>query len=107
MLRGRQRTRAERLASWRVGDRHRGWASVWALHDHPQLTGLVYRLSPHPPRGQALGPGALPAPQHLGSHTQLTGLVYRLSPHPRSGPVRDKNSPMQVVTTGPQGHRGR
>lgn len=24
----------------------------------------------HPPRGQALGPGALPAPQHLGSHTQ-------------------------------------
>ncbi|BBN50957.1 hypothetical protein JPH1_54320 (plasmid) [Mycobacterium avium subsp. hominissuis] len=73
VLRGRQRTRAERLASWRVGDRHRGWASVWALHDHPQLTGLVYRLSPHP----------------------------------RSGPVRDKNSPMQVVTTGPGGPAGR
>lgn len=47
VLRGRQRTRAERLASWRVGDRGRGWASVWALHDHRQLSGLVYRLSPH------------------------------------------------------------
>ncbi|MEE3755385.1 helix-turn-helix domain-containing protein [Mycobacterium intracellulare] len=69
VLRGRQRTRAERMASWRVGDRRRGWASVWALHDHPQLTGRVYRLSPHL----------------------------------RSGPVRDKNSPMQVVTTDPGG----
>lgn len=51
VLRGRQRTRIERLASWRVGDRHRGWASVWALHDHPQLTDLVHRLSPHPRSG--------------------------------------------------------
>lgn len=33
VLRGRQRTRHERMASWRVGDRGRGWASVWALHD--------------------------------------------------------------------------
>ncbi len=33
VMRGRQRTRAERFASWRVGDRGRGWASVWALHD--------------------------------------------------------------------------
>ncbi|MCC3318415.1 replication protein [Nocardia africana] len=32
VLRGRQRTYAERMASWRVGDRARGWASVWALH---------------------------------------------------------------------------
>lgn len=32
VLRGRQRTKAERLASWRMGDRARGWASVWALH---------------------------------------------------------------------------
>ncbi|SIK26999.1 helix-turn-helix domain-containing protein [Mycobacterium avium] len=51
VLRGRQRTRVERLASWRVGDRGRGWASVWALHDYPQLTRLVYRLSPHPRSG--------------------------------------------------------
>ena len=43
VMRGRQRTRAERFASWRVGDRGRGWASVWALHD-PRIKGL----SPHP-----------------------------------------------------------
>ncbi|ORB82208.1 helix-turn-helix domain-containing protein, partial [Mycobacterium persicum] len=51
VLRGRQRTRIERLASWRVGDRGRGWASVWALHDHPQLNRLIRRLSPHPRSG--------------------------------------------------------
>ncbi|WP_231513457.1 helix-turn-helix domain-containing protein [Mycobacterium paragordonae] len=73
VLRGRQRTRMERLASWRVGDRHRGWASVWALHDNPQLSRLVHRLSPHP----------------------------------RSGPVRDKHSPNQVVTTGTGSPAGR
>ena len=43
VMRGRQRTRAERFASWRVGDRGRGWASVWALHD-PRIKAL----SPHP-----------------------------------------------------------
>lgn len=48
VLRGRQRTRVERLASWRVGDRGRGWASVWALHEDAQLARLVGALSPHP-----------------------------------------------------------
>jgi hypothetical protein len=51
VLRGRQRTRAERFASWRVGDRGRGWASVWALHDHPGLARaarVIHALSPHP-----------------------------------------------------------
>ncbi|BDE17419.1 hypothetical protein MKCMC460_62790 (plasmid) [Mycobacterium sp. 20KCMC460] len=48
VLRGRQRTRIERLASWRVGDRGRGWASVWALHDHPFLNTKLGVLSPHP-----------------------------------------------------------
>ena len=43
VMRGRQRTRAERFASWRVGDRGRGWASVWALHDS-----RIQQLSPHP-----------------------------------------------------------
>jgi hypothetical protein len=43
VMRGRQRTRAERFASWRVGDRGRGWASVWALHDS-----RIQLLSPHP-----------------------------------------------------------
>jgi len=48
VLRGRQRTRIERLASWRVGDHGRGWASVWALHDNPFITTLIRALSPHP-----------------------------------------------------------
>lgn len=43
VMRGRQRTKAERFASWRVGDKGRGWASVWALHDC-----RVRALSPHP-----------------------------------------------------------
>jgi hypothetical protein len=51
ILRGRQRTRAERYASWRCGDRGRGWASVWALHDSPQLAAAVHKMSPHPRRG--------------------------------------------------------
>jgi hypothetical protein len=48
VMRGRQRTRAERFASWRVGDKGRGWASVWALHDC-----RIQHLSPHP-RGSQL-----------------------------------------------------
>lgn len=62
VLRGRQRTKAERLASWRMGDRARGWASVWALHppipvvdnsrDENGLWDPVSPiLSPHPRRG--------------------------------------------------------
>jgi len=47
ILRGRRRTYTERLASWRMGDRHRGWASVWALHDNAHTTRLVHSLSPH------------------------------------------------------------
>ena len=47
VMRGRQRTRAERFASWRVGDTGRGWASVWALHDC-----RIQSLSPHPKGSQ-------------------------------------------------------
>ncbi|WP_204815291.1 helix-turn-helix domain-containing protein [Mycobacterium riyadhense] len=47
VLRGRQRTYIERMASWRMGDRHRGWASVWALHDDAQLNGVIHAVSPH------------------------------------------------------------
>ena len=35
VLRGRRRSRIERMASWRVGDRGRGWTSVWVLHSTP------------------------------------------------------------------------
>ncbi|ORW49821.1 plasmid replication protein [Mycolicibacterium peregrinum] len=48
VLRGRQRTRAERLASWRVGDRGRGWASVWVLHDSAWLMVVINSMSSHP-----------------------------------------------------------
>jgi hypothetical protein len=47
VMRGRQRTKAERFASWRVGDKGRGWASVWALHD-----GRIQLLSSHPEGSQ-------------------------------------------------------
>lgn len=69
VLRGRQRTRTERLASWRVGDRGRGWASVWALHDHRLLNRVIHQI------------------QRV------------LSPHPRSGPVKDQHVRQDVVTT--------
>lgn len=48
VLRGRQRTRAERIgSSWPAKDKNRGWASVWALHPPPP---------PHPVDNH--GPGA-------------------------------------------------
>lgn len=52
VLRGRQRTRAERFASWRVGDRARGWASVWTLHNNRQLSAIIHNVSPHPRSGR-------------------------------------------------------
>lgn len=65
ILRGRQRTKRERLASWKMGDRSRGWASVWALHTPLPLvdnsrnenglwTPVSGHLSPHPRRGSVL-----------------------------------------------------
>lgn len=62
ILRGRQRTKAERLASWAMGDRARGWASVWALHpprpavdksrdEHGAWQRVSLKKSTHPRRG--------------------------------------------------------
>jgi len=57
VFRGRLRTYAERMASWRVGDRARGWASVWALHPPTPVdkTRIVCAgqtlMAPHPHRG--------------------------------------------------------
>jgi len=57
VFRGRLRTYAERMASWRVGDRARGWASVWALHPPTPVdkTRIVCagqtQMAPHPRRG--------------------------------------------------------
>ncbi len=57
VFRGRLRTYAERMASWRVGDRARGWASVWALHPPTPVdkTRIICAgqtlMAPHPRRG--------------------------------------------------------
>jgi len=57
VFRGRLRTCAERMASWRVGDRARGWASVWALHPPTSVdkTRIICAgqtlMAPHPRRG--------------------------------------------------------
>ena len=56
IVRGRQRTLGERLASHRVGSRARGWASVYALHS-PQLVDKTAGnkfAAPHP-EGHPLG----------------------------------------------------
>lgn len=47
VLRGRQRTYVERMASWRMGVQARGWASVWSLHDNAQLNRVIHNLSSH------------------------------------------------------------
>jgi hypothetical protein len=69
IFRGRQRTRAERFASWRVADRGRGWASVWALHDNPLLNRVIHKLQ------------------------------KALSPHPRSGHSSNKHTTKSLLTT--------
>ncbi|WP_072691572.1 hypothetical protein [Rhodococcus marinonascens] len=56
-LAGRIRTRTERLASWAVGDRSRGWAAVWALHpptpvdNFGRVTAGHPQMAPHPALG--------------------------------------------------------
>ena len=99
VLRGRQRTRVERLASWRVGDRGRGWASVWALHDHPFVNKLIRALSPHP-EGSAFrqtfsGREAVTTRSRRRTGAGKRGAARRASPDPggsgslgRGGPIR-------------------
>jgi len=72
VFRGRLRTYTERMASWRVGDRARGWASVWALHPPTPVdkTRIVCA-------GQTL-----------------------MAPHPRRGLFSLESSSLKVVTTG-------
>lgn len=81
VFRGRQRTLRERYASWRVGDRGRGWASVYALHppNNPQVTAHKLRIDPKP-------------------DTPVT-------PHPRRGPVGSHSSVRKnsLPTTGRAG----
>jgi len=48
VLRGRLRTLNERMASWRQGDKSRGWASVYALHSPAmQFIEVLRMMAPH------------------------------------------------------------
>lgn len=82
VIRGRQRTRAERFASWRVGDKGRGWASVWALHDC-----RIRSLSPHL-EGSRLNPQTSPKSALTTTnrrHSAGSGVASRRqSPEPRA-----------------------
>jgi hypothetical protein len=96
VMRGRQRTRAERFASWRVGDKGRGWASVWALHD-----GRIQLLSPHPGGSrlnlQTLSKSVLTTASRRQS-AGSSAATRRLSPETRAialanNWIRDEQSP--------------
>lgn len=52
VMRGRQRTLLERLETWRLGVKSRGWASVWSLHP-PRSAQLLGMVTPHPRSGPA------------------------------------------------------
>jgi hypothetical protein len=94
--RGRQRTKAERFASWRVGDRGRGWASVWALHDS-----RITSLSSHP--GGSFLPNTFSSKSSLTTHNRpkkagRCAAERRRSPDPRAAAlanrwVQDPQSP--------------
>lgn len=69
VLRGRQRTKAERLISWRLGDHARGWTSEYALHPpiHPRV--LAIAATPHP-----------------------VGTIFTLNRQPKSSPLTTTDS---------------
>ncbi len=83
VLRGRQRTYTERMASWRMGDRHRGWASVWALHDNPQINRVIHSLSPHLERSPVTTTSPCfrsPITTHTGARARHHGAARRRAP---------------------------
>lgn len=65
IMRGRHRTYEERMASWRCGDRSRGWASVYVLH----LTSQLASMTPHP-KGRPIGANS---PEGINSTRSETG----------------------------------
>lgn len=96
VMRGRQRTRTERFASWRVGDNGRGWASVWALHDC-----RIQSLSPHP--GGSLFPPKPSVKRSLTTRSRRPGTGSSAAPRRHSTDqqglvlankwIRDQQSP--------------
>ena len=118
VMRGRQRTRAERFASWRVGDKGRGWASVWALHDsriqwlssHPGGSLLPSKpscksLLTTPNRRQAAGSSA--APRRTSLDKPALALANRWVLDEQSPPWARRyrtGTPWAHVLTGPAQH---
>ena len=118
VMRGRQRTRAERFASWRAGDRARGWASEWALHDS-----RVIPLSPHPEgsrlgslpssssalttRTQRKSAGSHTASRHNSLYDRPLALANRWVASPQSPPWARRyrtGTPWVPVLSGPARH---
>lgn len=75
VFRGRQRTLTERYASWRVGDKGRGWASVYALHPphNPQVREEKFRVDPLP--SQSVAPHLLRGPFRAHSSSSNNSLT--------------------------------
>lgn len=101
VFRGRQRTRTERLASWRVGDRSRGWASVYALHppNNPQVRAAKFQIDPLP--NTSVTPhhrrGPVGAPSHVSSNSlEQTGCA---------GDLKGRASRDPASTTGTRARR--
>lgn len=104
VFRGRQRTRTERFASWRVKDKGRGWASVYALHPprNPQVVRAARiannSVTPQPLRGPFRDPSPLgknslnaqtaEADRKNGRAARDTATAKKLSP-PRRRPQPD------------------
>jgi len=110
VLRGRQRTRDERMASWRVGDKARGWASVWALHprrpqpgdppvdSHPQVIALIQQTGT--PSGN--GPvGTSPSVRNLVSSRQQSRPAGNEDGAPRRATTRRGWKPGRTAPDGP------
>ena len=110
VLRGRQRTRDERMASWRVGDTARGWASVWALHprrpqpgdplvdNRPQVTVLIQQTGT--PSGN--GPvGTSPSVRNLVSTRQQSRAAGNEDGAPRRASTKQGWKPGRAAPDGP------
>jgi hypothetical protein len=118
VMRGRQRTRAERFASWRVGDKGRGWASVWALHDcriqslspHPggsHLTSKTSRKSVLTTRGRRQASGSGAAPRRSSPETRAVALANKWVADQQSPPWARRyrtGTPWARILTGPARH---
>jgi len=110
VLRGRQRTRDERMASWRVGDRGRGWASVWALHprrpqpsdppvdNSPQFKVLIQQTG----TPSVYGPvGTSPSVKKLVSSRQQSRVAGHEDGTARRATTRKGRKPGRAVPDGP------